>query len=389
MHKNNLIRALSLGLFFSLIFLLMPAPAPAQVAVGIAVSFGPPDIPVYDQPPCPSDGYLWTPGYWAWDPDAGDYYWVPGTWIEPPQVGFLWTPGYWAWRDTGFFFTDGYWGPVVGFYGGINYGFGYFGRGFEGGRWEHDHFFYNRAVVNVNVTVIHNVYETRVENINNTRVSFNGGRGGIEARATAEEEAAARERHVGAVAAQTRHIEDARKDQQLRSKFNHGAPPVAATAKPGDFKGKEVVKAREAGALHNEGDTRAGNTGGAKPETGARVVGEGKPVHPKDLAPAEKRPAPNTGNAKMDQKYQQQQEKLAKQQEADHQKLQAKQDADHAKLQKQQANEARQQQLEQKHQQQTQQLEQKHTQQSQKMEQRQAPKPKPSNNSGGNKPQPH
>jgi len=39
-------------------------------------------------------------------------------------------------------FTKVYWGPVVGFYGGINYGFGYFGRGYEGGRWEHDHFYY-------------------------------------------------------------------------------------------------------------------------------------------------------------------------------------------------------------------------------------------------------
>ena len=46
----------------------------AAVGVGIVVSFGPPAIPVYVQPPCPAVGYIWVPGYWAWDPDFGDYY---------------------------------------------------------------------------------------------------------------------------------------------------------------------------------------------------------------------------------------------------------------------------------------------------------------------------
>jgi hypothetical protein len=79
-----------------------------------------------------------------------------------PEVGFLWTPAYWGWGGDGFVFYDGYWGPHVGFYGGINYGFGYFGVGFEGGRWDNGHFFYNRSVSNVNITNIHNVYNTPV-----------------------------------------------------------------------------------------------------------------------------------------------------------------------------------------------------------------------------------
>ena len=128
----------------------------------VAVSFGPPPLPVYEQPLCPGEGYIWTPGYWAYDPDFGDYYWVPGTWVLAPQVGFLWTPGWWGWGGGGFLFHEGFWGPVVGFYGGINYGFGYFGHGYEGGRWENDRFYYNRAVNNVKVTNIHNVYNTTV-----------------------------------------------------------------------------------------------------------------------------------------------------------------------------------------------------------------------------------
>src|ERR1700751_424812 len=139
---------------FALLAMLMlanPTTSSAQVAVGITVAFAPPDLPVYEQPICPEEGYIWTPGFWAWDEDYVDYYWVPGTWVLAPEVGFFWTPAYWAWGGSGFVFYEGYWSyGVVGFYGGINYGYGYFGHGYDGGRWDHDRFFYNRAVNNVN-----------------------------------------------------------------------------------------------------------------------------------------------------------------------------------------------------------------------------------------------
>src|SRR6202021_317279 len=149
-------------------------------AIGISVSFGPPALPVYDLPACPGDGYLWTPGYWAWDTDAEDYYWVPGTWVLSPEVGYLWTPPWWGWGDGVYLFHDGFWGPHIGFYGGINYGFGYFGVGFVGGRWDGGHFFYNRDVANINVVDIHNVYYHQV-NIPETDISYNGCPAGITA----------------------------------------------------------------------------------------------------------------------------------------------------------------------------------------------------------------
>jgi hypothetical protein len=315
----------------------------AQIGVGISVRIAPPELPVYEQPVCPGDGYLWVPGYWGYADD--DYYWIPGTWVEPPEVGFFWTPGYWGWGGDAFFFHEGYWGPTVGFYGGINYGFGYFGRGYEGGRWDGGHFFYNRAVNNVNVTIIHNTYNTRVEkNRSVTRVSFNGGNGGIEARATAQEEAAARERHVGPVAAQTQHVEAARANPQLRNSYNHGKPAIAATSRPGDFSG-----ARENGGAH------------------------AAPTHAKDIPAGERPAAPNTGNPKMDQKYQKQQDKLANQQAKERQKLQQQQDKEHQQLEKRNANEASRQQVEQRHQQQTQQMMQRHTEQQQQLQSHQAP----------------
>jgi hypothetical protein len=62
----------------------------------IAYSGVSPALPVYEQPICPAEGHIWTPGYWAYDYQDADYYWVPGTWVMAPQVGFLWTPAYWG-----------------------------------------------------------------------------------------------------------------------------------------------------------------------------------------------------------------------------------------------------------------------------------------------------
>src|SRR6516165_5704374 len=121
--------------------------------VVVSVRIGPPALPVYEQPFCPGPGYLWTPGYWAWGPDG--YYWVPGTWVLAPEPGFLWTPGYWGFSDELYAWHPGYWGPVVGFYGGINYGFGYPGSGYYGGYWRGNDFYYNRSVSNVNITNVH------------------------------------------------------------------------------------------------------------------------------------------------------------------------------------------------------------------------------------------
>jgi hypothetical protein len=86
----------------------------------------------------------------------------------------------------GLIFNEGYWGPSVGFYGGIDYGFGYFGHGYKGGRWENGRFFYNTTLNNVNVKVTHNVYTTSVNRPGLSRISYNGGNGGINARATAQ-----------------------------------------------------------------------------------------------------------------------------------------------------------------------------------------------------------
>jgi hypothetical protein len=209
------------------------AQAHAGIAIGISIGIAPPVLPVYAQPVCPGDGYLWTPGYWAYG-DAG-YYWVPGVWVQPPTVGVLWTPAYWGWEGGLYRFHEGYWGPHIGFYGGINYGFGYGGVGFEGGYWNGGHLFYNTAVGNYGGVHITNVYNRTVIVNNHTNVSFNGGVGGIQAHASAQEMAAVNEHHFQPTPNQQQHFQAAAQDRSQLASVNHGRPGTPAAATPAAY----------------------------------------------------------------------------------------------------------------------------------------------------------
>ncbi len=375
-----------------LVGMLLAISATSFAQIGISVSFGPPALPVYTQPLCPAPGYIWTPGYWAWDPNYGDYYWVPGTWVLAPQVGYLWTPPWWGWSGGAYLFHAGYWGPTIGFYGGIDYGWGYFGHGYEGGRWNNGQFYYNRSVNNVNVTNIKNVYNVNVTRTYNTvnRVSYNGGPGGIEARPTGAEQAAERQQHVAPVAAQTQHAEEASRNQQLRASVNQGKPPIAATPKPGTFSGAGVVRANSAGAPYHppakgaaaqpngaqsvprppsESAARPANESAARPQT--NVPRPPTPVHASDV-PEHSAPPSRPANNDAEKQAQQRQQQLAAQQQQEHDKLAQQQEADHQRLAQQKASNAQVQQMERQHQQQTAQMEQRHAQQ-----QQQAARPAP------------
>ena len=234
----------------ALLLLMLPVMSMAQVGINISINLAPPELPVYVQPAIPDDGYLWTPGYWAWGDDEQGYYWVPGTWVIAPQPGYLWTPGYWGSNDGAFVWNEGYWGEQIGFYGGVNYGYGYGGSGFQGGYWQGGHLFYNTAVINVGTTNITNVYNKRiVDNVTVTRVSYNGGSGGVQVRATAGEMAAAHAQHLPPTASQQQHVQVARSNPALRASANHGSPPIAATAKPGVFSGAGVVAAKSGASV--------------------------------------------------------------------------------------------------------------------------------------------
>jgi WXXGXW repeat (2 copies) len=214
--------------FVALLLAALPASS-SRAAVFFSANFAPPPLPVVYQPPCPVDGYLWNPGYWAYG--SYGYYWVPGFWTAPPAFGLLWTPPWWGFSNGIYAFHRGYWGPRVGFYGGINYGYGYFGNGFYGGEWAGNVFRYNTAVTRVNTTVIKNVYINKTVVRNQTsagRTSFNGGPKGVKAVATAQEKAAAAQRRSFATSQQAARQERASKNLDLRASVNKGRPKEAA-----------------------------------------------------------------------------------------------------------------------------------------------------------------
>ncbi len=253
-------------------------------------------MPAYDQPVCnssdicPLDGYLWTPGYWAWD---GDYYWVPGTWVFAPEIGDLWTPGYWSATDGGYVFHEGYWAETVGFYGGIDYSFGYPGHGFEGARWVDGWLHYNSAVNHVNAVSLskkQKLYNTPVKESGN-RVSYNGGPGGITGRATPAEEAAAREKRNGPTMQQRENAWFAHLDPLQHLTANNGAPPLLSEPLP-----------------HLA-------------------------IHPLQLPDIQHIPI-HTGNAELDEKYRKEQDELIAKQEKERKDLAVKQDIDRLNINK-------------------------------------------------------
>jgi hypothetical protein len=162
------------------------------------------------------------------------------------------------WADGVYLWHAGYWGPRVGFYGGINYGFGYIGTGYFGGFWDHDRFHYNRAVNNFGNVHVTNVYNrTVVNNINITRntnivrTSFNGGKGGINAQPNAAERQAAQERRTPPTSLQAQHEQRAASNHGLLASSNHGRPSIAATPRPAAFTAHGTVGARGGASQHS------------------------------------------------------------------------------------------------------------------------------------------
>jgi WXXGXW repeat (2 copies) len=211
-----------------------PEPQAAEAGGGQQLAEAPqppPPLPSYTQPQCPGENYIWTPGYWSYS-DAG-YYWVPGVWVMAPYVDALWTPPYWDFYGGAYRWHAGYWSRHIGFYGGINYGFGYTGLGFYGGYWDTGgRFIYNRDVTRIDTGVVKNYYSHSVVNYTPfNRVSYNGP-GGISRQPVAAELAVRRENRMNALPIQVEHMRTAAADRSQFAAANRGRPATAAIERP-------------------------------------------------------------------------------------------------------------------------------------------------------------
>lgn len=68
----------AIGKIVALLLVICMAQQNTFAQISISVRIAPPALPIYTQPECPVDGYMWQPGYWAYD-NVGGYYWVPGS----------------------------------------------------------------------------------------------------------------------------------------------------------------------------------------------------------------------------------------------------------------------------------------------------------------------
>jgi hypothetical protein len=274
MNVHHALRTLLIASAVSVPLFALPS-AEAQFHIGISLNIGvpPPELPVYVQPPIPGDGYIWTPGYWAYG-DAG-YFWVPGTWVLAPEPGYLWTPGYWGFENGYYGWHEGYWGPHIGYYGGVNYGFGYGGIGFAGGEWRGNRFFYNSAVVNFNGgwhPDHDRIYEDREVVVHNTIINVNhvsyNGPGGIDRRPSQDEVRYTNERHVQPTSVQQQHQTFAAQDRSQLAAVNHGRPATLAAPNPAAY--HQVAQQHAAAQPISAADRSAGksfnpNNRGANP----------------------------------------------------------------------------------------------------------------------------
>jgi hypothetical protein len=229
----------------------------------------PPPLQDDIQTPCPYDGYIWTPGYWAWN---ARYFWVRGAWMPPPRTGVLWTPGYWGFAGGVYYvFHPGYWAPQVGYYGGINYGFGYAGSGFAGGRWVGTTFAYNRAVSNLNSSIVHNTYdEPPIRNPDAGKVSYNGGPGGTTATPTPQERAVAAEPHIPSTPLQRQYAQQAVKTPTLAARADGGHPAAVSVHR------SATTSARRT-ATSGSATSGSATSGSAAPSAVARTVASETP----------------------------------------------------------------------------------------------------------------
>jgi len=82
----------------------------AQARVDVDIVIGvPPPVAVVETAPAPRSGYVYAPGYWAWD--GNRHVWVRGrTIVERP--GYTWVSDRWEPVSGRYRFVPGYWEPV-------------------------------------------------------------------------------------------------------------------------------------------------------------------------------------------------------------------------------------------------------------------------------------
>ncbi|MBP9906076.1 MAG: YXWGXW repeat-containing protein [Rhodoferax sp.] len=79
--------------------------AAASAQVSLRINIGPPPL-IFEPVPMMAPGYIWAPGYWAWNHDR--HIWVRGRAIVQRQ-GYRWEPDRWEQRGNIYYRQPGNW----------------------------------------------------------------------------------------------------------------------------------------------------------------------------------------------------------------------------------------------------------------------------------------
>lgn len=82
-------------------------PLASQARVDVDINVAPPP-PRYEVAPPPRVGFVWAPGYWAWDNGHHHHVWRRGHYVRERR-GYHWTPDRWAEHDGRYRYEPGRW----------------------------------------------------------------------------------------------------------------------------------------------------------------------------------------------------------------------------------------------------------------------------------------
>jgi hypothetical protein len=88
------------------------APLPSMAASNVSLYIGSaPPAPLYERIPAPRNGYVWAPGYWAWN--GHRHHWAPGYWIAE-RPGYVYSAPAWYQGSGGWYMQEARWTPYGG-----------------------------------------------------------------------------------------------------------------------------------------------------------------------------------------------------------------------------------------------------------------------------------
>ncbi|CAG2156267.1 hypothetical protein D3C87_1210270 [compost metagenome] len=112
--QRRLVRAMTGATLLVATLAFAPA-AMAQVNIHIGIGT-PPPAPIYEAVPAPRHGYIWQPGYWAWDDHGHKHKWKQGKWAKD-RPGYVYESPRWVQASNGWVMQPERWNQGPGDHG--------------------------------------------------------------------------------------------------------------------------------------------------------------------------------------------------------------------------------------------------------------------------------